>query len=144
LATPAALTPYLAPDVGEIIAAENARHGGAVEITWCAKWDAERERASSARLLFRGNNASAPMASRDVAPGEVHIHNHAVHFPIYPSEQDLKTAKELAEFGAGMLILSHDCREGYLVRAPLAARNYPPPKVWTFGRFMLMHFRGGK
>ena len=133
-------TPYLAPDVAATIAAEIRRchPHGAVETAWCGKWDAGHEWVTSARLLFRGHNTGVPLAGFDVRAGEVHIHNHGVNYPRFPSEQDIHVARELADIGAGMLIVSWDCTDGYLVRPPLASRKITPPRIWSFGRFTLL------
>lgn len=137
-------TPYLAPDVGAMIAAENAKYGGAIETAWCGKWDGERELVTSARLLFRGNQAQVPYATYDIRPGEIDIHNHPIHSGLFPSEADTKFAAVVANIGAGMLIVSWDCREGYLVRPPLSLGKLTPPRVWHWRRFTLMYHPGSR
>jgi hypothetical protein len=133
-------TRYLVPAVGEMIAAENARYtdvtgrGGVVETSWVGQWDAEREVVTSARLVARGSNAEVMFFEGDIMAGEVDIHSHTVHSKPYPSEADNRVAVVLARIGAGMLIVTHDCREGYLVRPPIPptiSRNGPGRRCWN-------------
>ena len=138
-------TPYLAPEVAQMIAAENARYtdvcgtGGVVETSWVGQWDAKREVVTSARLVARGNNAEVMFWEGDIKEGEIDIHSHPVNVPPYPSNGDNSIACILARLGAGMLIVTHDCRKGYLVRPPIpVTRNGPGLRCWSkviFGRW---------
>jgi hypothetical protein len=143
-------TSYLAPDVAELIAAENARWDGQVETSWVGQWDFTREVVTSVRLLYRGNNAQVSHTPGDVGRAEVDIHNHTLMGYLhgrgiaccFPSETDTRVAAELGRSGAGMLILSHNCEYGFLVRAPrpYPKKNGSASRFWSFsvGRWDVM------
>lgn len=115
------------------------------EATFAGGVELEERLVTTATLCAWGTRTEGFVLAADFPAGSLMLHTHpgVKYQEAEQSAADLRVAMELAARGIGFAVVNGDGLGLLVVREPrpLKEPSGPTPRVWTFGRWTLIHSR---